>query len=190
MRSDKGQMGYLAQYKKRRWIICAILILGIVAFVSVGYWQTKSMKNLLTVMGILLSLPLAKMLSGLLVVLPVKPMDENHCKEIMEQFTTIGSDQFLWNLVLASTDKVRFFPCVACSDTKVYAWYRGKEEAVDQANARIYFSDLLKKNGHRVDFFMYTSEKEFLKAASNTDFSVTKEEEWERVMATILLYEM
>ena len=65
---NKGEMGYLAQFKKRRMLLAAIWILGIAAFVITGYVTTKSLKNLLTVMGILLSLPLAKTLSGLIVV--------------------------------------------------------------------------------------------------------------------------
>ena len=187
---NKGQMGYLAQYKKRRILIVAVLILGIIAFVGVGYWQTKSVKNLLTVMGILLSLPLANMLSGLLLVWNMKPLEESKCNEMMEQLTHVGSDQFLWNLALSSTDKVRNFPVVVCSDTRVMAYFKGKEDKAELEAAKKFFSNLLKNNCHRVDFQLFTSEETFLKAAKETDFAVASEQEWERVMETILVYEM
>lgn len=187
---NKGEMGYLAQFKKRRMMLTLILMLGIVAFVVTGYVTTKSLKNLLTVMGILLSLPLAKTLSGLLVVFPMKSMKEERCCEIMEQLTHIGSDQFLWDLALSSTDTVRHFPIVICSDTQVMAYLKGKKDKTEQEKGKIFFSNLLKNNGHRVELNLFFDEKSFLKAASKGDFSVTSEKEWERVRKTILIYEM
>lgn len=187
---NKGQPGYLARYKKRRIAIAAILILGIVAFVLTGYITTKSMKNLLTVMGILLSLPLAKMLATLIVVLPMKNMDVAKCHNIIRGLPNVGSDQFLWDLALASTDIVRHFPIVACSDRRVMVYFKGKEDKAEQEKARTFFSNLLKNNCHRVDLQMFYSEEAFLKAAKAADFSVISEEEWERVMETILVYEM
>lgn len=187
---NKGEMGYLAQFKKRRMLLAAIWILGIAAFVITGYVTTKSLKNLLTVMGILLSLPLAKTLSGLIVVFPMKTMQEEKCYEWMEQLSHIGPDQFLWDLALSSTDTVRHFPIVICSDTQVMAYMKGRKDKADQEKGRIFFSNLLKNNGHRVELNLFFDEKSFLKAASQRDFSVTSEKEWERVRKTILVYEM
>lgn len=187
---NKGQPGYLARYKKRRVIFAAILMLGIAAFVLTGYLTTKSLKNLLTVMGILLSLPLAKMLSGLIVVWPMKTQEKERCCKVMEQLPNIGTDQFLWDLALSSTDKVRHFPITVCSDRRVMAYFKGKNDKAEQEMARTFFTNLLKNNCHRVDLQVFYSEETFLDAARSADLSVISEEEWERVMETILVYEM
>ena len=70
------------------------------------------------------------------------------------------------------------------------AYFKGKEDKKEQEAAKKFFSNLLKNNCHRVDFQLFTSEETFLKAAKETDFAVASEQEWERVMETILVYEM
>ena len=68
--------------------------------------------------------------------------------------------------------------------------FKGKEDKAEQEKARTFFSHLLKNNCHRVDLQVFFSENTFLDAAKAADLSVISEEEWERVMETILVYEM
>ena len=183
---NKGDYGYLNSFKKRRFLITFIigLLMGLV--IGLGLWLNKGdIKNIYTVIGILFALPLARVLSGLLVVIPMKAMSKEVRDEICESLSQPGSDQFLWDLALSSHDKVRHFPCMVWSDHHVVAWYEGKDE-----NPKTYLSNILKNNCHRARVEVLKDKESFLKAAKKIDFGVSSEEEWERIKETILVYEM
>ncbi len=183
---NKGDYGYLNSFKKRR-LLFTILITGAMALViGIGLWLNKGdIKNIYTVIGILFALPLARILSGLLVVLPMKTMGKEVQEEILKKISHAGSDQFLWNLALSSQDKVRHFPCIIWSDHHVVAWYEGKDE-----KPQTYLTNVMKNNCHRVTVEVCNTKDSFLKAAKKVNFGVTSEEEWERIKETILIYEM
>lgn len=185
---NKGEYGYLNRYKKKH-ILYSLLIGVVMALViGIGYWINKDIKNIYTVVGILFALPLARFLSVYFVTVPMKAMDESTHKELTEELSHAGSDQFLWDLALSSTEKVRHFPCVVWSDHHLVAWYEGKEKA---DVVQKYLTNILKNNCHRtVTAKVFTDKKSFLKAAKNTNFGVTSEQEWDRIKETILIYEM
>ncbi len=183
---NKGDYGYLKSFKKKR----ILLSLGITALMAVvigiGLWLNKGdIKNIYTVVGILFALPLGMMMSGLLVVLPMKTMEEEEHQNLMKQIDHAGSDQFLWDLALSSQEKVRHFPCIIWSDHHVLAWIDGHDTA-----AQTYISNMMKNNCHRVAVKVVDSRDNFIKEAKKTNFGVTSEEEWERIKETILIYEM
>ena len=183
---NKGEFGYLKDFKKKRLLISAGITILMVAVIGIGLWLNKGdIKNIYTVVGILFALPLAMMLSGLLVVMPMKTMEESLHKELLEQLSHAGSDQFLWDLALSSTEKVRHFPCIIWSDHHVVAWYDGKD-----TQAQTFLSNLMKNNCHRVTVKVLNEKDAFVKEAKKTNFGVTSEEEWERIKESILLNEM
>lgn len=183
---NKGEYGYLNSFKKRRFFITFIISLVMALVIGLGLWLNKGdIKNIYTVVGILFAMPLARALSGLLIVMPMKAMTKEVQEEITTSLTQPGSDQFLWDLALSSDDKVRHFPCIVWSDHHVVAWYEGKDE-----NPKTYLSNVMKNNCHRVTVDVLKDKESFLKTAKQMDFGVSKEEEWERIKETILVYEM
>lgn len=182
----KGEFGYLNSFKKRR-LISTVIIAGAMALViGLGLWLNKGdIKNIYTVVGILFALPMARSLSGLFVVLPIKTMDAGQQQEIIQTLSHAGSDQFLWDLALSSEEKVRYFPCILWSDHHLVAWYEGKD-----LEAETYLTNIMKNNCHRVTVNVENDKESFIKRAKNTNFGVTSEEEWERIKNTILIYEM
>ena len=183
---NKGDFGYLANMKKKN-VLISIGIGALMAIViGIGLWLNDgNMKNIYTVVGILFVLPLARFLSVFFVVMPMKVMDKMVQKEMLDELSHVGSDQFLWDLALSSQEKVRHFPCVIWSDHHVLAWYEGKDE-----NPQTYVSNIMKNNCHRVTVKVVKDKESFLKEAKKMNFGVTSEEEWERIKETILIYEM
>ena len=183
---NKGDYGYLKSFKKRRLLFTILIIAAMAIVIGIGLWLNKGdIKNIYTVIGILFALPLARTLSGLLVVMPMKMMEKEVQEELLQKLSHAGSDQFLWDLALSSQDKVRHFPCLIWSDHHVVAWYEGKDEG-----SQTYLTNIMKNNCHRVAVEVYDKKESFLKAAKKVNFGVTSEEEWERIKETILIYEM
>lgn len=183
---NKGEFGYLKDFKKKRLFLSIGITVLMAAVIGLGLWLNKGdIKNIYTVVGILFALPLAMMLSGLLVVMPMKTMEESVQKELLAQLSHAGSDQFLWDLALSSTEKVRHFPCIIWSDHHVVAWHEGQDN-----KAQTYLSNLMKNNCHRVTVKVLNDKDAFVKEAKATNFGVTSEEEWERIKENILVCEM
>lgn len=183
---NKGDYGYLASLKKKNLLISLGIGALMALVIGIGLWLNKGdIKNIYTVVGILFALPVARFLSVFFVVMPFKPMEQGEKEEILEKNSHAGSDQFLWNLVLSSQDKVRHFPCIIWSDHHVVAWYEGKDQGYET-----YLSNMMKNNCHRVTVKVLNEKDSFLKEAKKTNFGVTSEEEWERIKETILIYEM
>ncbi|MDO4556149.1 MAG: hypothetical protein Q4B70_13535 [Lachnospiraceae bacterium] len=192
MKLEKGDYGYLAKIKREKIILCILLAAGMACMIGFGYYRYHTMKTIFTVIGILFSLPIAKVMSGLLVIAPFTPLSIQKKQEIENRLKEdqIKENQILWDLALSSMEKVRHFPCVVISDKEVFAYYPDGEKKQDYNEAKTYFSNLLKNNSHRVHFNMTMKEEDFYKKAADTDFRITNPEEASRVVETIFVYEM
>ena len=192
MKRNQGDYGYLSQYKKKRWIITAVLILAMAIMIGFGYYRYHTMKTIFTVVGILFSLPIAKVLSGLLVLLPMKPLSEERKNHILESLKQQGvkEDQILWDLALSSVERVRHFPCVVFSDQTILVLYEDGEQKKDTEEARRYVRNLLKNNCHKEGVLLLTKETKFLEKAGTVNWTVKEQQEADRVKETILVYEM
>lgn len=190
MKREKGEYGYLAQFKKMRLILTLLLFAAMACIIGFGYFRYHSMKTIFTVVGLLFSLPIAKVLSGLLVVLPLKPIPEEEKREMEQKMNHIPKEQILWDLALSSEEKVRHFPCVVYSDKTVIALYRDNKKASDVEEAKKYFRNLLKNNCHKTGFLLLTKEDKFLEKIAATNFESEDEKEIKRIKETILVYEM
>ena len=190
MKLEKGDYGYLTQFKKQRIGITLILVLAMAIIIGFGYWRYHTMKTIFTVVGILFALPIAKILSGLLVVLPIRPMEQERFEKMKKAMGEALQGQILWDLSLASTEKVRYFPCVAYSEKEVLVLYENGTKKTEEDEAKKYFRNLLKRNSHRAEFLFFTEEEKFLARAAKMDLNGGNAEERERIKETILVYEM
>lgn len=85
MKIEKGQPGYL-KARKRKYLIFAIIEFAIVAaLVVLGYVQTGSKMNLLTVVAVVGCLPAAKMLVEFIAMAPHKSIDQERYQEVEEK---------------------------------------------------------------------------------------------------------
>lgn len=190
MKLEKGDYGYLNLFKKRRMLLTLALTLGMVIIIGFGYWRYHTMKTIFTVVGILFALPIAKILSGLLVVLPLKTIRKERYEKMKEAMKHIPDHQILWDLALSSVEKVRYFPCVVYSEKEVIVLYENGTKKLEEDEAGNYFRNLLKRNSHRAELLFFTEEEKFLAKVAATDVSADNTEETERIRETILVYEM
>lgn len=190
MKCSKGDYGYLSLIKKKRAAITILLCLGMAAMIGFGYWRYRTLKTIFTVVGILFSLPIAKILSGLFVILPFKPCTDEKHREILGRLPKLDAWQILWDLALSSEEKVRHFPCTLISDHCVLVLYEEKKSKAESEAARIYFKNILKNNCHRAEFIFTDQTEEFLTIAASRDFTIKQPEEARRIRDTIFVYEM
>lgn len=137
----KGRPGYL-EYKLKVEILRTVLYFGIVAALFwLGYSQTHSNKNLLTVVAVVGCLPASKALVGVITRLPHRSVERKIVKEIRARSTSLT---MIYDLVLTSKEKIMPMECVAISGDKILGY--APSNKVDTAYAAEFMQEILSQN--------------------------------------------
>lgn len=141
-RKEKGTPGYLS-YKRRVEIIRTIIYFGIVAAIFfLGYFQTKTRLNLLTVVAVLGCLPAAKALVGVIVRFPYRSVD----RKIVDDLTKkAGHLTACYELVMTSTEKIMAVDCIVVSGSTIFGYTH--YEKTDPEETQKHIKNILSENG-------------------------------------------
>lgn len=137
----KGNPGYL-DYQKKVEIVRTILYFAIVAALfGLGYSQTHSNKNLLTIVAVVGCLPASKALVGVITRFPYRSIEKQYAWEIREKSTYLT---VLYDLVLTSSDKIMPIDCIVISGDKVFGFAPNEKTNVEYASG--YIRKMLSQN--------------------------------------------
>ena len=116
---QKGDPGYL-DHKKRIDIIRTIIYFGIVAAVFLlGYSQTHTRRNILTVVAILGCLPAAKALVGVITRFPYSSIDRKKADEIRSK---TGLLTVCYDMVITSRESIMPVDCIVISGHTIFGY--------------------------------------------------------------------
>ena len=155
---EKGTPGYL-EYKKKVEIIRTVVYFLLVAAVYLlGYSQTHTNKNLLTVVAVVGCLPACKALVGVITRLPYPSIDPKRAEEVRALSPHMTS---VFDLVVTSRDKIMPIDELVISGKKVFGHLTGKK-ADPQYTEKHIRSILLDNHFKDVSVKMYPDYKKFL----------------------------
>lgn len=118
-RTEKGTPGYL-DYKRKVEMIRTIVYFGIVAaIILLGYIQTGTKLNLLTVVGVVGCLPSSKALVGVIARFPYRSISPDKAKEIAAKTTRLT---VCYDLILTSREKIMPVECLVISGHHIYGY--------------------------------------------------------------------
>ena len=141
-KTEKGTPGYLS-HKKHLEIIRTIIYFGIVAAIFfLGYFQTKTRLNLLTVVAVLGCLPAAKALVGVIVRLPYRSADRKIVADLSEKAGHLTTS---YDLVLTSTEKIMAVDCIVVSGSTIFGYTH--YEKTDPEETQKHIKNILSENG-------------------------------------------
>ena len=137
----KGSPGYL-DYKKKMEILRTLIYFAIVAaIILLGYSQTHTKKNLLTVVGIVGCLPACKALVGVITRWPYRSIAADMAKEIKEKASLLT---LAFDLVVTSTEKIMPIACIVISGNKIFGYVSSQK--VDLNYAAKHIKTILNQN--------------------------------------------
>ena len=155
---EKGTPGYL-EYKKKVEIIRTVVYFLLVAAVYLlGYSQTHTNKNLLTVVAVVGCLPACKALVGVITRLPYPSIDPKRAEEVRALSPHMTS---VFDLVVTSRDKIMPIDALVISGNKVFGHLTGKKADLQYTEKHI-SSILLENHFKDVSVKMYPDYKKFL----------------------------
>lgn len=140
-RVQKGTPGYM-NYKKKVEIIRTVIYFGIVAAIFLlGYSQTHTRMNVLTVVAVLGCLPSSKALVGVLSRLPYPSIEEEKAEKIAEltPHLTVGYD-----MLITSREKIMPVDCAVIFKETVIGYTHSKKVNLEET-AR-YIKSILTEN--------------------------------------------
>ena len=102
-KKEKGQPGYI-RWRKEKYLIGTIAEFAVViALVVLGYVQTKTKLNLLTVVAVVGCLPASKMLVEFITIAPHQSIEKDIYQEIEAKASLLKR---VYDLVITSPEKV------------------------------------------------------------------------------------
>lgn len=131
---EKGMPGYL-NYKKKVEIFRTIIYFLIVAAIYfLGYSQTGSNKNLLTVFAIVGCLPSCKALVGVITRIPYSSISPLTAEEVRKSSPHLTH---VFDLVITSTEKIMPVDVVVISGDKVFGYTSNPKVDLDETAKHI-----------------------------------------------------
>lgn len=128
MKVTKGNAGYIDK-RKKNVLIKVILEFGIViALLILGYMQTKTRLNLLTIVAILGCLPASKALVELIMLFPHHSLPMDVANEIHKKSDLLT---VAYDLVLTSEKRIMPVDCVVISDNTICGFTSNEKADTD-----------------------------------------------------------
>lgn len=138
---QKGQKGYIRSRKLRYlcWAVAEFAV--VIALLIIGYVQTKTKLNLLTVVAVVGCLPASKMLVEFIAMAPHQGIPEEKYLEIEEKGELLTRS---YDMVITSEEKVMPVAAVVISGHMVCGYIQN--EKTDEVKCAGYIKDMLEKN--------------------------------------------
>ena len=183
----KGEQGYL-NYKKKYEIIRTLIYFALVAAVFfLGYSQTHTRKNVLTVVAVVGCLPACKALVGVITRFPYKSVAKNISEDIRKRAPLITS---IFDTVLTSTEKFMPVECFVISGHTIFGY--APDEKTDLKYTADFIKEILGANKIKNltvkifrDYSAFTARADGLNSIADVEKEDTKE--IEEKIAGILL---
>ena len=141
MKIEKGKPGYL-KAQRDKLLIQTLIEFGIViALLVIGYVQTGTKLNLLTLVAILGCLPASKALVELITIFPYKTIDSDKASEIEEKAPLLTT---VYDMVLTSREKIMPVDALAISVGTICGYSKSKKIKPEETAG--YIKKLLSEN--------------------------------------------
>lgn len=174
----KGERGYIGFRKKMSLLLSlSLAFVGAAIFVA-GLLIFETKGNVLTIVGILFVLPMARALTYLILVFPYKDVTEEAEKEVLEYAK--GGSVVYHNIVLTSSERAMNLDHLVITGNKVLGYVGNKKTPT--AKTAEYLADYVRRKGFGYKVTVTDEHTKFLsllKSSDSVDRSLfDTEEEW------------
>lgn len=186
---EKGQPGYI-KARKTKYLIGSIAEFAIViALLIIGYTQTGTRLNWLTLFAILGCLPASKMLVEFITMAPHKGVDISICEELNEKAPLLVKT---YDMIITSKEKIMPVDVVVIYGNTVCGYTSSPK--IDEAKCSRYLKEMLTANHYdKMTVKVFRDYKAFLSraegmnnmAAVEKNESKRREKEIKRLILTV-----
>lgn len=158
MKVSKGRPGYIEAHKKKTIIQSAIAFSLVAAILILGYVQTGTKLNMLTMVAILGCLPAAKLLVAAITIFPHHSIEKKMADEIAQNAVHLTS---IYDMVITSYEKIMPVNCIVIMNQTICGYTGSKK--VDPVYAANHVKQILNQNQFtKVSVKLFTDYTAFL----------------------------
>lgn len=159
--TDKCKPGYISNQKKVSifWLLIFIAI-GVGIFL-IGYFWTHTRANIFTVIAVLMVLPAAKRIVGLIVMLPRKSVEQERFDKMKQ---AVGEAVLYTDYVFTSTEKIMHLDFVVIKNGNVLGVIAPSKQ--DVPYLKKHFSDSIHKLAPDFKVRLFENDEELMKHLS------------------------
>ena len=170
---SKGEFGYINLQKKKKTIkLFTEIAIGIAIFI-LGLCLNKFEKsNIFTIIAILMVLPAARTLVGIIVFLPYKSISRERVNAV--KGAAAEKALIMTDVVFTSREKIMFCSFFVLVGKELYCLADHKKQ--DISYIETYLKDSIKKRQLPCKVYVTANEKNFLEKIRQTDVSEVSEE--------------
>ena len=139
---EKGTYGYLRWKLKTEILRTAVYFAIVAAVYLLGYSQTHSNKNLLTVVAVVGCLPACKALVGVITRFPYRGIDQKAAEEPAGKSMHLTA---IYDLVVTSSEKIMPIDCIVISGDRVFGYTSSPKTGLKDTSS--YLRKMLELNG-------------------------------------------
>lgn len=181
----KGQAGYLTFKMKAQTLRTIIYFALCILIFGLGYWQTGSKENLLTVVAVVGILPSSKALVDVIVRIPYRTIKPELAEEIAQKSNYLT---VIYDLIITSSEKIMPVACIVISGNKIFGYTDNKKVDVNLVASNI--KKMLASHDYDVSVKILNEYKPFLSRVEGlnniqeVERSNTKQDE--KIMALLI----
>lgn len=191
MRQAKGEPGYISRHKKAVMIKAGLEFGIVIALLLLGYFQTKTRLNALTIVAVVGCLPASKALVEVIMIFPHKTIE---C-DLVERIKNCTSELTVaYDMVMTSEKNIMPVDCVLISDNTICGYSASDkiDVAYTEKHMKQYlyanrFTDVSVKVFHDEKAFLRRAEEMNKHAMERAEIDTQKEEGIRRVLLSISL---
>lgn len=181
----KGQAGYLTLKMEAQILRTIIYFVLCILIFGLGYWQTGSKENLLTVVAVVGILPSSKALVDVIVRIPYRTIKPEIAEEIAQKSNYLT---VIYDLIITSSEKIMPVACIVISGNKIFGYTDNKKVDVNLVASNI--KKMLASHDYDVSVKILNEYKPFLSRVEGlnniqeVERSNTKQDE--KIMALLI----
>lgn len=168
---NKGEFGYIKNRQILTILRTVFLFAMAVGIYVLGYVNTGSNKNLLTIVAILGMLPASKSCVNMIMFLRFKSLSP----DLYESFTEVNAP-FIYENVLTTTEKSYFLPAILYKNHTIVSYCENKNNDA-QSIVEKHIKETMKIEKIDVTVKVFKDKEQFLERAGSLNSSMNDEED-------------
>lgn len=156
-RVAKGKFGYTLSHRKWQTLKMLLYIGLALSIFLLGWFATKTTKNLLSIVALVGALPISKEMVGVIMSCKRKPMEQKMYEEISAK---AGELQQIYELLFTTAEKSYPVEAVVIEGRDVICYTLDKACEVNKLQGHL--SNMLKVNDYKQNVKVFTDYKKFL----------------------------
>lgn len=183
-RPDRGQQGYLDAQRKYRIMKTLLYVLIGVAIFVLGLCLNKFEKsNIFTIVAVLMVLPAAKALVGVIVIAPYRSVEAERVQRVEKLLS--GADVMYTDMVFTSAEKVMFLAFLVIKEDEILC-LAGREKE-NTAYMEKYLKEELKKRMISKKLYITKDEEKFLERTAHAETATEVSEELTSYLKSLMV---